>query len=163
MIGHPKVVIGCITLSANLGAAQHGRHFVNQTLALCKYPAIVMIMSDSNELAETRTDWAEDRTILANERTFAGWMRTGMACLGVALGLKAVFSGFSPTWVPKLVANVFVIVAIFIFWSARNKSCQTLRRMQDHATTPQPTTNMTLIAVVMTVGAVATGAILWWL
>ena len=119
-------------------------------------------MSDKSKLAEDRTDWAEDRTILANERTFAGWMRTGMACLGVALGLKAVFAGFSPTWVPKLVANVFVAVAIFIFWAARNKSCQTIQRMDEHATNPQPSTNMTLIAIVLTCGAVATGAILWW-
>ena len=163
MIGHPRVVIGCITLSANLGAAQHGPYFVNQTLALCKYPAMLRRMSDSNKLAETRTDWAEDRTILANERTFAGWMRTGMACLGVALGLKAVFGGFSPTWVPKLVANLFVLVAIFIFWSARNKSCQTLRRMEEHSTNAQPSRNMTLISAVMTCGAIATGAILWWL
>lgn len=27
-------------------------------------------------LAEKRTDWAEDRTVQANERTYAGWMRT---------------------------------------------------------------------------------------
>lgn len=120
-------------------------------------------MSDSNELAETRTDWAEDRTILANERTFAGWMRTGMACLGVALGLKAIFGGFSPTWVPKLVANVFVVLAVFIFWAARNKSCQTAKRMNEHSTNPQPSGNMTLIAIVLTAGAIGTGALLWWL
>ena len=117
----------------------------------------------STDLAEDRTDWAEDRTILAMERTFAGWMRTGMACVGVALGLKAVFSGFEPTWVPKLVANVFVVVAVFIFWSARNKSCQTVRRLDEHATNAQGTRNMTITAVVLTAGSIAVGAILWWL
>lgn len=45
----------------------------------------------SNDMAQTRTEWAEDRTLLANERKFAGWMRTGMACIGIALGMKAVF------------------------------------------------------------------------
>ncbi|MEJ6404474.1 YidH family protein [Yoonia sp. 2307UL14-13] len=120
------------------------------------------LAEDRTDWAEDRTDWAEDRTILANERTFAGWMRTGMACLGLALGLKAVFNGFSPTWVPKVVANVFVLLAIFIFWAARNKSCQTQRRMNDHATNAQSSTNMTIIATVLTCGAIATGAILWW-
>ena len=47
--------------------------------------------ADSHDLADARTAWAEDRTVLANERTFAGWMRTGMACIALALGLKAVF------------------------------------------------------------------------
>ena len=117
----------------------------------------------SNDLAEERTDWAEDRTILAMERTFAGWMRTGMACLGVALGLKAVFGGFEPTWMPKVVANVFVALSVFIFWSARNKSCETARRLDEHATNGQGTRNMTITASVLSLGAIATGAILWWL
>ena len=122
------------------------------------------LMGDkSTELAEDRTDWAEDRTILAMERTFAGWMRTGMACIGVALGLKAVFGGFEPTWVPRLVANLFVLIGIAIFWTARNRACQTARRMDEHATRPQGTRNMTLTAAALTVGGVATGAILWWL
>ena len=116
----------------------------------------------SNELAEERTDWAEDRTILAMERTFAGWMRTGMACVALALGLKAVFDGFSPTWVPKLVSLVFIAIAIFVFWSARNKACATQSRLTARSANPQTTWNMTLTASVLTVGAVGTGAILWW-
>ena len=117
----------------------------------------------SNNMAEDRTDWAEDRTILANERTFAGWMRTGMACVALALGLKAVFGDFEPTWVPKVVANVFVATGIVIFWLARQKSCQTSRRMDEHATESQSSRSMTLIATILTIGAASTGAILWWL
>lgn len=120
-------------------------------------------MSDKNDLAENRTDWAEDRTILANERTFAGWMRTGMACVGVALGLKAVFGDFEPTWAPKVVANVFIALSLFIFWTARNKSCKTQQRMNEHATNAQSSRNMTITAGVLSLGAVATGAVLWWL
>lgn len=118
---------------------------------------------DSTELAADRTDWAEDRTILAMERTFAGWMRTGMASVAVALGLRAVFGEFEPTWLPRTVALVFVALAIFIFWAARNKSVATVARMEQHATRPQPTRNMTVIAAVLSLGALATGAILWWL
>lgn len=118
---------------------------------------------DSQQLAEDRTDWAEDRTILAMERTFAGWMRTGMACIALALGLKAVFGAFEPTWMARAVALCFVAIGVFIFWTARNKSCATMQRMQEHATNPQSTRNMTIIASVLTLGALATGAILWWL
>lgn len=40
------------------------------------------------ELARARTKWAEDRTVLANERTFSGWARTGLTSLAVALGFR---------------------------------------------------------------------------
>ena len=119
--------------------------------------------TDSTEMARDRTDWAEDRTILANERTFAGWMRTGMACVALALGLRALFGTFEPTWVPKLVATLFIAIGIVIFWLARNKSCKTTRRMDEHATESQSTAAMTLVASLLTAGALATGLILWWL
>ncbi|MEE2793267.1 MAG: DUF202 domain-containing protein, partial [Pseudomonadota bacterium] len=44
----------------------------------------------STEWAELRTDLAEDRNIMAMERTFAGWMRTAFAAIGIGLGFKAV-------------------------------------------------------------------------
>ncbi|MDW4497240.1 DUF202 domain-containing protein [Sulfitobacter sp. D35] len=114
-------------------------------------------------MAEDRTDWAEDRTILANERTFAGWMRTGMASLAVALGLKAVFGDFEPTWAAKLVAQVFVLVALLIFWAAWRKSIETQKRMNEHDAKAQPSRSLTVIAVTLCFGAVATGAVLWLL
>ena len=75
-------------------------------------------MTKSNEMARERTDWAEDRTILANERTYAGWMRTGMASVALALGLRALFGPFEPTWLPKLVASIFIGTGIMIFYLA---------------------------------------------
>jgi putative membrane protein len=69
----------------------------------------------SDELADTRTAWAEDRTVLANERTFAGWMRTDMACVALALGLKAVFKDSDHTLIAKGAAEVFILAAVLIF------------------------------------------------
>ena len=119
--------------------------------------------TDSTEMAQDRTDWAEDRTILANERTFAGWMRTGMACVGLALGLKAVFGDFEPTWVAKAAAEVFIVIGIFIFWTARVKCKATLDRLSDHAAEAIPTGSMTVVATILTLGAGMTGVILWLL
>ncbi|WP_208347986.1 DUF202 domain-containing protein [Pseudaestuariivita rosea] len=118
---------------------------------------------DSNEMAEERTDWAEDRTLLANERTFAGWMRTGMACVALALGLRAVFGAFEPTWVAKAVATIFIIAAIAIFWSAQQNSCKANERFTSHDAKAQTKTRMTVLASILTFGAVATGVILWML
>ncbi|NSX53710.1 YidH family protein [Parasulfitobacter algicola] len=118
---------------------------------------------DSNEMAKERTDWAEDRTLLANERTFAGWMRTGMACVALALGLRAVFGDFEPTWIAKSVATIFIFAAVAIFWSARHKSCQANERFTSHDVKAQTRSRMTILASILTVGALATGVILWLL
>ena len=119
--------------------------------------------TDSTEMAQDRTDWAEDRTILANERTFAGWMRTGMACVALALGLRAVFGNFEPAWVPKAAAEVFILIGLFIIWTARNKSKETLHRLDDHTANAIPTRSMTVIAVFLSVGAAMTGLVLLFL
>ena len=119
--------------------------------------------ADSTALALDRTEWAEDRTILANERTFAGWMRTGMAALGMALGLKAVFGDFEPTWMAKAAATIFVVIAVLIFYAAQRNSCRAQDRIDSHLTTPQSSTRFKFLATLLSVGAVATGAILWFL
>ena len=48
----------------------------------------------STHWAEFRTDLAEDRNIMAMERTFAGWMRTAFAAIGI--GLVGLLSLFTP-------------------------------------------------------------------
>lgn len=116
---------------------------------------------DSTELAKDRTDWAEDRTLLANERTFAGWMRTGMAAIAIAIGLRAVFGEFDPTWAAKVVATLFLLIAIGIFWASALKSRQAQQRIHEHDTEAQHHTNMIRIAAALTAGAIGTGAILW--
>ena len=117
----------------------------------------------SNELADTRTAWAEDRTILANERTFAGWMRTGMACIGLALGLKAVFKDTTYPLVAKGVAEIFIVVAILIFWSAVRKCRAAQKRMDDHDVEAQSHQSMTVLASILTFAAITTGVVLWLL
>jgi putative membrane protein len=118
-------------------------------------------MTDKNKQSEKRTDWAEDRTIMANERTFSSWMGTGLGAIGVAIGLKAVFGAFEPTWAAKLVASIFIAVAIAIFWSARRQACKTLTRLNERDVEATPTRSFTLLASTMTVAAIGTGIILW--
>lgn len=117
----------------------------------------------SDSKSETRTKWSEDRTVMSNERTFSSWLGSGMAALGVALGLKAVFGAFEPTWAAKLVATAFVLVAILLFQSARRNACKTLNRISDNDAETMPTKNFTLIAHGLTIGALAIGVILWML
>lgn len=116
---------------------------------------------DRQEMANQRTKWAEDRTLMANERTFSSWMGTGLGAIGVALGLKAVFGAFEPTWAAKLVASVFLLAAIMIFWAARHQALKTFRRLSDNDANAQPSKSYTVLACAMTFATLAVGAILW--
>ncbi|WP_317055942.1 YidH family protein [Roseovarius rhodophyticola] len=117
--------------------------------------------SEPEEKARVRTEWAADRTIMANERTFSAWMGTGLGAVGVAIGLKAVFGAFEPTWAAKMVASLFLLIAILIYWSARTQARKTLMRLKEKDAEPMPVRNFTLLATVMTIATLATGAILW--
>lgn len=117
----------------------------------------------NNELAGTRTAWAEDRTLLANERTFASWMRTGMAAIALALGLKAVFKDTEHTLIAKGAAEIFIVVAIIIFWMAATKCRTAQKRMDSHDIEAQSYKRMKLLASLLTFAAIVTGGILWLL
>ncbi len=117
--------------------------------------------NNAGDKAARRTDWAEDRTIMANERTFNSWMGFGLGSVGVAIGLKAVFGDFDPTWAAKLVATMFLVIAVVIYWAARRQACKTLQRLTDNDAEAMPTKNFTLLATLLSLATIATGAVLW--
>lgn len=102
-------------------------------------------MSDNSELAVECTVWAQDRTILARVRRFAG-------------DLRAVFGAFEPAWLAKAVASMFILLGASIFAAA-----QTLERLTDNQASAQPVWRVTMIALTLLMGDVGTGGILWTL
>lgn len=121
----------------------------------------MFFMTNDKDKVEKRTDWSEDRTLMANERTFSSWVGTGLGTIGVALGLKAVFGSFEPVWAAKLVATAFLAAALAIFWTARRNAIQTFRRLDDHDAETVVPKSYTRLAVLLSVATVATGAVLW--
>jgi len=117
----------------------------------------------STEMAQARTAWAEDRTVLANERTFAGWMRTGMAAAGIALGFRALFRESEQVLLSKISASLFLMIAIFIFWSASRSSMKVVERLDCYATEPQPKSHLAFIASLFGVATLILGIVLWML
>lgn len=118
-------------------------------------------MPQQEDDAKTRTHWAEDRTILANERTFSSWMGLGLASVGIAIGLKAVFGATDPTWVAKLAATLFLAIAILVYWLAQRQAVKTLSRLRERDAEAMPTRNFTLLAALLSLATVAVGAVLW--
>ena len=121
-------------------------------------------MGDStNDLAVKRTDWAEDRTLLANERTFASWLQAGITSVGLGLGFQALFRAVEPTWLAKSIATVFILIGVLVFISAFYNACDILRRMKSHSAKPLPRRNLGIITFLFVVGSTALTIVLWLL
>ena len=113
------------------------------------------------ELAESRTDLAEDRTILANERTFAGWIRTGLASVGIGLGFHALFNMLQPSWIPRAIATVFLLMGVFVFAVAARRACAVLRRFTPHQVRTFRTINIRLMTAMMSLATLALIGAIW--
>lgn len=118
--------------------------------------------SKNEELADDRTDWAEDRTILALERTFAGWMRTAFAAIGIGLGFRALFGELEPPWLARAIATLFIALAIVFAVSAERRSCRSLKRLSSHAVDSPDLPNLRWIAYGVAFGAGVLIIALWF-
>jgi putative membrane protein len=111
----------------------------------------------------SRTDLAEDRTILANERTFAGWMRTSFASIAIGIGFNALFGKIDPIWLPKVIATGFLLLAIFIAVMAERRAAAVMRRLSAHVIETSAVMNLRILTALVTVGVLALVAGLWLL
>ena len=88
-------------------------------------------------------------------------MGTGLGAIGVAVGMKAVFGAFKPTWAAKAIASISLIIAILTFYEACQQACKTLNRLRETDFEAKSGKSFTVLAVLMSIAAVGTGAILW--
>ncbi len=116
---------------------------------------------NSNELAEQRTELAEDRNIMAMERTFAGWMRTAFAAIGIGLAFRAVFGEFDPPWLARAIATLFIAAGAALAWSAQRRTCATLARLNPHTLETPAAPNFRLLAYAVMLGSALLIAGLW--
>jgi len=115
------------------------------------------------ELAKDRTEYAEDRTVLANERTFASWFRTGFASVAIGLGFQALFLKMEPTWVPKAIATIFLVLAIYIFIAAERRACAVLDRLSTHEVKNFSNSRLRIMVAAASAGVVALIISIWML
>jgi putative membrane protein len=119
--------------------------------------------SDPIAAARLRTDFAEDRTILANERTFGSWMRTGFGAIGIGLGFHALFGKIEPLWLPRAIATAFLVVALIIFVAAEHRAAVVIRRLHTHQVETVRIAVLRLITIVTVGATLALIAALWLL
>jgi putative membrane protein len=117
--------------------------------------------SSSNELAEERTDLAEDRNIMAMERTFAGWMRTAFAAIGIGLAFRAVFGEFDPPELARIIATAFILLGAVVSYTAERRACRTFERLSSHQMHAPNISSIRWMGWGVTAGAVLLAAALW--
>jgi len=65
--------------------------------------------------AEVQRAYALDRTVLANERTYAAWIRTGLAALVGGLAVERILIDVQPAWLIRGVAVALVLFSAAAF------------------------------------------------
>jgi len=108
-------------------------------------------------------DLAEDRTILASERTFAGWIRTSFGSIAIGIGFHALFISLRPAWMPRAIATWFLALGIVIAWLAVRRAAAVASRMSPHVVEAARKVNLELVATAVSLGAAALVLAIWLL
>lgn len=119
-------------------------------------------MSDLPDDIGPKTRLAEDRTLLANERTFAGWLRTGLAAIGVGVGFSALFQAMQPHWVPRAIATAFLLLGAGIVFAAQRRACAVNAKMDTHYVQTAHPINFQLIGWVSILATAGLIAAIWF-
>ncbi len=109
--------------------------------------------NERNTLAEDRTELAEDRTLMAVERTMASWMSASFGAIGVGLGFRALFGQVEPSWLPRLIATAFMLLAIMIVLSAERRACRAIGRLSAHSIKPPSSPGLRVSAYGIAIGS----------
>jgi len=61
---------------------------------------------------------ALSQTVLANERTFQSWIRTGLTALAAGLGIANFLQDSMPLWMLMSIATIMILLSILAFLQA---------------------------------------------
>jgi len=61
---------------------------------------------------------ALDRTVLANERTYQAWLRTGFAALATGLGVAKFLHESMPLWMLLTISSILILFSAAAFLAA---------------------------------------------
>jgi putative membrane protein len=91
---------------------QAGRKVADSAAETQQAAAAIEVSADLN------TRLAADRNILAAERTYAAWVRTGLFALASGIGARALLAGVVPHWLVMVDASMLIAFSIFCFGAA---------------------------------------------
>lgn len=78
----------------------------------------------------SRNTLALDRTVLANERTYQAWLRTGLAAFAAGLGIAKFLKGTMPLWILLTITTILILFSVMAFINAAWRYCHLHVRME---------------------------------
>ncbi len=114
-----------------------------------------------NEVEPNRTNLALDRTILANERTYAAWIRTGISSLIAGLAVEKFLLEAIPLWGIHAISITFIVFSGVAFFLAAWRYRHFMVRMEDIDIAMVPLLVMRLISLVLIISAAVAFVGLW--
>lgn len=115
-------------------------------------------------LARERTDYAQDRTVLANERTYGAWVRTGFTAMAAGLAAAKLLGDMLPRWSLLTISTVSITYGAFAFVAAVWRYRHSHRAHRDSDTPHIPLAIVVTANVMLLAAAVAAlaGLLLVW-
>jgi putative membrane protein len=71
--------------------------------------------SKSPDPGEQSIEYSLDRTVLANERTYAAWLRTGLAALAAGVAIEKFMVETMPEWGIRSIAMILIAFSALAF------------------------------------------------
>ena len=95
-------------------------------------------MAEPTDRGKLQTELAVGRTILAVERTYDAWIRTGLTALASGVGARALLAGIVPVWLTRSTSAMLVLFAAFCFIAGAWREIATDTRLRRARIRPMP-------------------------
>ncbi len=112
-------------------------------------------------IVDSREELAQDRTALASERTYASWVRTGLASLATALGIAKFIDDSVPVWAVRSIASLLILLAMLSFLLAAWRYSDLSKKLNNLDIALIPHQIVLLISGVMIICSTLALGIIW--
>jgi len=83
----------------------------------------IAVEMTTNNAERSSLTLALDRTVLANERTYQAWLRTGIGALASGLAVARFLKESLPLWMLLMIATILIVLSIAAFMQAAWRYC----------------------------------------
>jgi putative membrane protein len=111
------------------------------------------MQSDTEGLARERTDLAQQRNLLANERTFSAWLRTGLSAVVAGLGIARLLDYSGMLWIARAIGAILILTGGGIYAIALWRYCQDCRHPAREGVRTTPIWLMTILVAALLLSA----------
>jgi len=106
-----------------------------------------------DEINRLKRESSERTSVLANERTYAAWVRTGLTALATGLAIEKFLGGVVPDWSIRINSCILIAFSGICFFLAAWRYQHVGVRMSSQHVTGAPTGLLIIISVFLVLAA----------